>query len=289
MSARRRREVCSVHPYRGVRLGRRKHLEGQLGENAERSAAADERLMQQEPGRVLHHLAAAARQSPAPVHDACADQEVADPAVAIAARSVHARRHGAAERGARRRQRRIERQVLSVLREQALDVGDAGARERRERALLGRVLDDAGERGEVEGGRAGEVPDRAALVPPPRTRSRGCSGPAASRSAMDVGLQDHAREMTPARSSGCRPCETPAPAGAASFLPVLAIPCGSIARRIRRMQSRSASLYISPRNCRFSSPTPCSPVIDPPRRMHRRRISAARTSARSCAPASRPS
>ena len=40
---------------------------------------------------------------------------------------------------------------------------------------------------------------------------------------------------------------------------------------------------------RFSSPTPCSPVIDPPRRMHSRMISAASTSARSCAPASRPS
>ena len=190
MSARPTRGRAASTRMRGVRLCGREHLEGQLREDAERSAAADERLVQQEAGGVLHHLAAAARQPPAPVDDACADQEVACPAVAIAARSVHARRHGAAERGPRRRQRRIERQVLSVLREQALDVRDAGARERRERALLGRVLDDAGERGEVEGGRSRRGP----LTALPWCRRRECGAAGVRGRALP------ARRWT----SGCR-------------------------------------------------------------------------------------
>ena len=101
--------------------------------------------MDQEAGRVLHDLAAAPHDLPAAVHDAGANEEVPQAAIAVAARSVDAGRHRPADRGSGLHERRIERQVLSVLREQALDVGDARAGERRERALLGRVLDDAGE------------------------------------------------------------------------------------------------------------------------------------------------
>jgi hypothetical protein len=55
------------------------------------------------------------------------------------------------------------------------------------------------------------------------------------------------------------------------------------------MQAMSASPYCSARKSRFSRPTPCSPVMEPPSAMHSRRISAAHASARSCAPSTRPS
>ena len=74
-------------PQRRVRVGFRKHLEREFGQHAERARAADQRLMQQKAGGVLDHLAAALHDAPLAVDHADANQEVADAAEAVAARS----------------------------------------------------------------------------------------------------------------------------------------------------------------------------------------------------------
>ncbi len=64
---------------------------------------------------------------------------------------------------------------------------------------------------------------------------------------------------------------------------------GSKAQRTNCMVSRSGSAYISAMNIFFSSPTPCSPVMEPPAWMQSRRMSAATASASFSWPGMRPS
>jgi len=70
-------------------------------------------LRQVEPGDVLHHLAAAARDLSVGAHQRHADDEVADRAVARPARAERRRRDQAADGGAVG-QRRVEREHLTV-------------------------------------------------------------------------------------------------------------------------------------------------------------------------------
>ena len=81
-------QVAGATPVTVARgLGPGKDLEGDLDDGAEAAGAADQRVMQQEPGGVLHHLAAAADEPAFAVDHARADEEVADAAVAITART----------------------------------------------------------------------------------------------------------------------------------------------------------------------------------------------------------
>ena len=113
---------------RGPGLGPGEYLEGHLADGAVASGAAHQRVVQQEPGGVLDHLPARANEAALAVHHRRADDEVADAAVAIPAGTAQPGGDHAADGGAGVEQRRIERQVLAVLAEHALDVARPGCR-----------------------------------------------------------------------------------------------------------------------------------------------------------------
>ena len=85
---------------------------------------AEQQMVQVEAGGVLDDLAAAADQAAFAVDEPGADEEIAHPAVVVAARPVQARRHGAADGRAAADERRLEGQRLPVL-------ARGGARSRR--------------------------------------------------------------------------------------------------------------------------------------------------------------
>src|SRR5699024_9706726 len=85
------------------------------------------------------------------------------------------------------------------------------------------------------------------------------------------------------------PGRSPHRRGVGRSLSGLAMPDGSKARRNRWRVSRSSGPYIRGIAHTLSTPTPCSPVMDPPCSMHRSRMAPETSSARSVAPGSESS
>src|SRR5439155_2190397 len=86
----------------------------------------------------------------------------------------------------------------------------------------------------------------------------------------------------------CRPGTSPHSRGVGNTLPGLASPPGSNAHRSSCMVSRSSAVNMRGIDFALSTPTPCSPVIEPPCSMHRSRIAPDTCSAAAIAPSSSP-
>src|SRR5215469_8526685 len=98
------------------------------------------------------------------------------------------------------------------------------------------------------------------------------------------------RSATPAVSSGCgtySPGLSPQRRKRGKILVGLATSWGSKAQRRRCMVSRSGSANILDIMCFFSSPTPCSPVMEPPFSMQSSRIFSERAMAAFSSPGTR--
>ena len=177
---RRQRAARDLHRRRGE--GPWKDLEGDLDQHAEPSEAAEEQMMQVEAGRILDDAAAAADEASFAIDETRADEEVPHAAVVEASRTVQSRGDRPTERRAASGERRLEGQALTVFGEQGLDGVDPRPGQCRERALVGLILEHAGQLRRSSRTSAGSTPESAVLVPPPTGLSTGPS-PAAPGAA----------------------------------------------------------------------------------------------------------
>ena len=107
----------------------------------------------------------------------------------------------------------------------------------------------------------------------PADRVVGTAGPAGggrSSSSEDLAQPGRRTACSPVRGPG----RSPHSRGVGKTLPGLAMPSGSKAQRTSCMVSRSSGVNCLAILWRFSWPTPCSPVIEPPEAMHSSRIDA---------------
>ena len=139
-----------AHSQRGVGLGLREDLEGQLDQDTEGAQAADHQLRDVEAGSVLHHLAARAHDLARAIHVADTQDEVTHAAITVASRPAQPRGDRPAQRCARLDQRRVEREELPMLGQRRGDVFDGCAGQRGEGELARLVLDDAREARDVQ-------------------------------------------------------------------------------------------------------------------------------------------
>ena len=158
------------HQERGLVLGRRQHLEGHLGHGDQGAEAAGEQLAQIIAGDVLHDPAAGLDRVAAPGHRAHAEEVIArgaglDPTRAREVAGDHAADRAAPRFAAKQRAviRRLERELLLVVGEAGLDLGQRRADLRRHHELGRLVQADAAEAIETDLGLRLDRPAVAAL------------------------------------------------------------------------------------------------------------------------------
>ena len=141
-------DVEALQRQRGGGRGRGQHLEGDLGQHAQRAARAGHQPREVVAGDVLHDAPARSHHAPLAVHEARADQAVAAGARAHAPRPRGAGGDRAADRGlpVRAHQRAVvhglEGQALAVLGQGRLDLGHRRARGGHQRQRAGLVERD---------------------------------------------------------------------------------------------------------------------------------------------------
>ena len=297
--------------------GRRHRVQppGGRHDDAEGAVGAGVELAEVVARDVLHDLAAGGGDGAVGEHDRHADQQVADRAVPQPARPGGVRADDAAERGALLR--RVERRAAGRPARGACRSASrtpASATTTRSPATCSTTRSRpvvSSSRSHEVGGAAQEV-----LVPPPTGTTLSPSA-AAARSDLDDLVDarrahDLAGTTPPTASCGVRagarrsrsassehlaqpgrlhrvlpvpaPGRSPHSRGVGNTLPGLAMPSGSNAQRTSCMVSRSSGVNCLAILWRFSCPTPCSPVIEPPEAMHRSRIAPASSSASSAWP-----
>src|SRR5687767_4508928 len=265
---------------RGLRRRRRRELERDLGDHAERAERAGHQARHVVAGDVLHHAAAEGERLAAPVEKLHAEHKVAQRAGACAAGAREASRDAAAERGGGAEMRRLERQALAVRLQCALKLGERRAAARRHDQLGRLVIDDAGVAARVEHLAARRV--AVEILGAAAAQAQG----AAERRSFANRLGEGFDQKRASSGCGSTPrCTRMRPysaqrASVGMALPGLSRPSGSKARFTPWKSSSSPAPNCTHIWFTFSTPTPCSPVIVPPTATHFSSTSAAKSSVR---------
>ena len=119
-----------------------KYLESQLGHDGVGAQAANQELAQIEAGRILDHFATDAKGSSHAINYFRAQDEIAQAAIAITARTGQVARDCSAK-GSGVRQQRIARQVLPPLAQRRRQVSNRCARSDGHGVFRGLIFDDS--------------------------------------------------------------------------------------------------------------------------------------------------
>ena len=247
-------------------------------------------------GDVLDHLAARLGHRAVGQHDRDADDEVAHAAVAVAQRAGVGGRHDPADRSRRSAPAAGPSASIWPCSANAACASANGTPASRIAVKSPTLCSRMRSRPPVSSRppRRRRAPQRlgAAADRPHRLRRRARARAAARRPPATRLGPRHSEPLRQARrpradAGGTGPGTSPHSRGVGITLPGLASPAGSNAQRRRWNASRSASPNIFGMCFFLSTPTPCSPVIEPPASRQASRIRPDSSSARSASPSTR--